>query len=313
MNRNLLVVCLVAGAFLLPAIAGAAVNGPCVQCHTMHDSQDGAAVNAGGPQDNLLRGTGCVGCHATGAGNGAATGVAAAAPNAPQVDDATNTNSAGYFSKGPGADANEHQVADFTAELADTAMAGLTAPGGTFAVGAAAASPNLGCATCHTRSAHHNTPANTYRMLGNDFNMAVQTESLTYGVRADAAAGIGNTSATKYDATAMNIVCAGCHGTFHTAQAGSAAGLWERHPTDIQVVNNVNQPSIVALTDAADTDEVTVGDDGATANIVMCITCHNAHGSSMADLLKYSYAANVAGDATVSTGCETCHSYGTGM
>jgi len=45
-------------------ISGAVVQGPCVDCHTMHNSQNGATVVAGGPYETLLKGD-CIGCHGT--------------------------------------------------------------------------------------------------------------------------------------------------------------------------------------------------------------------------------------------------------
>jgi hypothetical protein len=45
-------------------MAGAVVGGPCVDCHTMHNSQNGVVVVAGGPYQTLLKGD-CIGCHGT--------------------------------------------------------------------------------------------------------------------------------------------------------------------------------------------------------------------------------------------------------
>lgn len=47
------------------------VHGPCVNCHTMHNSQAGAPMNWDGsstPNETLLRG-GCIGCHGRGTNN----------------------------------------------------------------------------------------------------------------------------------------------------------------------------------------------------------------------------------------------------
>jgi hypothetical protein len=73
-TRNLMAALLAAILiFALMAGSEARVTGVCVNCHTMHNSQGGAAVNtanAGAPQDFLLvnKGTGtvtaCWGCHA---------------------------------------------------------------------------------------------------------------------------------------------------------------------------------------------------------------------------------------------------------
>ncbi len=48
----------------LPASVQGAVKGECSNCHTMHNSQDGAPQYAGGPQANLLGNT-CIGCHSS--------------------------------------------------------------------------------------------------------------------------------------------------------------------------------------------------------------------------------------------------------
>ncbi len=71
----------------------AAVGGPCVNCHTMHNSQDGAkytlaAETGDGPFGVLLRAS-CVGCHAQGGEAHVAAG------DIPQVYHTSATNLAG--------------------------------------------------------------------------------------------------------------------------------------------------------------------------------------------------------------------------
>ncbi len=72
----------ISAAFALPSLAAAKVSGPCGDCHTMHNSQDGAAMASTGvfgsttpadttPNGSLLR-YGCVGCH-TGANTSTTT------------------------------------------------------------------------------------------------------------------------------------------------------------------------------------------------------------------------------------------------
>ncbi|MDP2280022.1 MAG: hypothetical protein Q8K51_17620, partial [Nitrospirota bacterium] len=69
-TRNLMVLLLAAILiFALMAGSEARVTGTCVNCHTMHNSQGGVAVNSAGPQEFLLsKGGGtvtiCWGCHA---------------------------------------------------------------------------------------------------------------------------------------------------------------------------------------------------------------------------------------------------------
>lgn len=61
--------------FIIYGKSGAKVTGPCVNCHTMHNSQDGQPVvrdmgnnPVNTPQEFLLSYVGCVGCHAMGGG-----------------------------------------------------------------------------------------------------------------------------------------------------------------------------------------------------------------------------------------------------
>ncbi|MDP3013134.1 MAG: cytochrome c3 family protein, partial [Candidatus Subteraquimicrobiales bacterium] len=41
--------------------------------------------------------------------------------------------------------------------------------------------------------------------------------------------------------------------------------------------------------------------------IVMCLSCHRAHGSPEPDLLRWTYSGMIAGSGTSDTGCFTCH------
>ncbi len=50
--------------FLFPDRGLAKVHGVCSNCHTMHNSENGSDVRAGGPGKNLLW-TDCVGCHSS--------------------------------------------------------------------------------------------------------------------------------------------------------------------------------------------------------------------------------------------------------
>lgn len=312
LKRNVILGSLIAGAFLLPGVVGATVNGPCANCHTMHDSQNGTAVNTGvnsGQHAQLLKGDGCVGCHADATNNTDTTkGVPAVAGgvNAPQVDynAASLVNAGGYFTK-LGADNLQHNVAGLTS--ADVAMvtAG-TYPGSTHAYNAA---NELTCQSCHTASGgHHSTGAN-YRLLGN----AAATTTTSYNPGTGVGVFPGDREVLVYNAANMNAVCSNCHTDFHvTAQVG---GAWLRHPTDV-TISTSTAPSVPAS--ITPTDAVVVGDAAAT-QVVMCLSCHVAHGGPNADLLSFTYggSASYAGDGIVSgSGCETCHTYaanGAGM
>jgi hypothetical protein len=320
MNKKLIIVCLGAVAFLLPSLAGATVSGPCVDCHTMHNSQDGADVNAAA-NDQLLNGAGCVGCHAMPATTNGATGVGTlGAITAPQVHDATNPNAGGYFTM-TDVDNQQHNVSDISIMTADGSLLG-GAPGNNGGTDYSAAltgdSPTLGCGSCHSNAVHHNVATGTFRGLSPLTFTATQEEHAEYGNRAQslsAFAGIGATGDITYDATGMNDVCGSCHADFHTLQASGTAGMWIRHPTDVSLSAEIgagNAPSVVVITTATDNDAVTLGVDPlfpALLDEVMCISCHASHGSPYPDLLKYDYDNNVAGGTIEGSGCETCHSY----
>lgn len=318
-KKNVLLGSLIAGAFLLPAVANAAVQGICSKCHTMHNSQNGAAVVAGGPFNKLLSGGGgtCVGCHAeAGVTNDAGTGLGNNAMAAPQVTQSgangTSFLTGGYFNATA---ASVHDASGFGggAVLVSAAPGAngvrITEADGTI-------SPlNLSCENCHDAGGHHKP--NAYRQIKN-VTTTNNTPAPNYGVQASFP---GDRAAAAYNATEMNTFCASCHGGFHGANqkdaAGTAAGTWIRHPTDISMANPAvagSAPSIVAGYDnTVDNKVVPVGTNGTNIDVVMCLSCHVPHGGPNADLLSFDYNTAQAGAGGATTGCETCHSYGTGM
>lgn len=305
LKRNLLLGGLIAGAFLLPSLAAAGVvDGPCVNCHTMHDSQGGADQGTPGQVANLLKNAGCNGCHAHGASNGA-TGVATSGVLAPQVIDSTNPLSGGYFAVAD-ADNTHHNVLD----LSDN----VDVPLGNNPPGGVALATQLACATCHNGSGGHHGTNPGFRLLSG----VTGTPAANYGVDLASTDKVGERQNAQYNATAMNLFCANCHGTFHgAANQNGAAGTFVRHPTDISVANGATAPSIVAMNWGTDSSQVPVGSlngAGVTNDYIMCISCHVPHGGSRADLLAFNYDAtdNIAGNGAASTGCESCHSYAGG-
>lgn len=308
-KRNLVLGGLIAGAFLLPnlAVAGS-VTGACVNCHTMHNSQNGTQrfTTMGA---NLLGGTGCTGCHAS-TGENDATGKTSGAGLAPQVD---NTGSAGFILNGgyfikdmtATSDALQHNVVGIAS--VDGALS--VAPGGTM-------NTQLTCSSCHTVSGHHKTSTGKYRMLSGSNATVGQTAPKDYGAAAAPANKIGTRAEVIYQAANMNTFCGSCHATFHTTQG--SVGAWTRHPTGVQVTASTTTSITTTRYNSADIDAVVVGSTLATPDntnvaantTVMCLSCHVPHGGPYADLLSFNYTANQAGGTTVSTGCETCHSYG---
>ncbi len=63
---------------LITTVLSAQIDGPCSDCHTMHNSQDGSAMNYDGsvePNLQLLRTATCIGCHAQPAGMNMVNGI----------------------------------------------------------------------------------------------------------------------------------------------------------------------------------------------------------------------------------------------
>ncbi len=108
--------------------------------------------------------------------------------------------------------------------------------------------------------------------------------------------------------------CGTCHTYFHTLEGigGDIFSPFTRHPTDVvlkgsgeytayttySVVAPVARPDLDALPAP---DQVRPGTD-----IVMCLSCHAAHATPYADLLRWDYTTMIAGGGG-SGGCFTCH------
>jgi hypothetical protein len=107
--------------------------------------------------------------------------------------------------------------------------------------------------------------------------------------------------------------CCGCHNYMHK-QDDTAIGAspWIRHPSDAVIPATgeyagytvydplvpVARPALSAVSDA-----VTPGTD-----MVMCLSCHRAHGSPYPDMLRFPYSGMQAGGGGADgTGCFKCH------
>jgi predicted CXXCH cytochrome family protein len=136
---------------------------------------------------------------------------------------------------------------------------------------------------------------------------------------------------SKPDGTTDNSIshfCAGCHGYFHgiiQSDNNNGASPWLRHPTNVAIPNSgeyklyntsdgtsigqfstlapvARAPGVISgLTSASST--VTPGSDQ-----VMCLSCHRAHGSPYADMMRWDYLNNCsAGTTNNQCGCFVCH------
>ena len=251
--------------------AEARVTGPCSNCHTMHNSQNGQAMNfdsSSTPNASLLRGD-CIGCHGqnpSGSSNIIPLG------NIPQVLHAATTDLSGgnfhHIVKGGGSDTFGHNIREINKP--DGSMTGTTPPGDEFnqtgiTWGVGATFTCAGIYGCHgdrtisgslvaVKGAHHTddtvlkfgsisegsqggATGLSYRFLKGVYGGEDNDWQNTVGV-ADhneykgATAGVEGTISTPGGGTISGL-CAECHGKFHGDAADIGSGPWLRHPTDI--------------------------------------------------------------------------------
>ncbi len=142
----------------------------------------------------------------------------------------------------------------------------------------------------------------------------------------------------------ISYLCAECHGLFHSndgSTTGSGiihggttidnANPWLRHPTDFALSSAGGEYLYYAAADGTAAVSpgttaaynfiaplATATPTAAVANpfsdtdndIVTCLSCHRAHGSSYPDALRWDYAAMEAGSASTdfdNKGCFACH------
>jgi predicted CXXCH cytochrome family protein len=133
-------------------------------------------------------------------------------------------------------------------------------------------------------------------------------------------------TSTYANTDSINFFCAQCHGDFHAKIDADATfgNPWVRHPTDIVLPNSApfteynndgggtmgtyNLVVPVARGGVPATSGSAVANNSAadTGGIVMCLSCHRAHGSPYDDMLRFDYTAMTVGGAST-TGCMVCH------
>jgi predicted CXXCH cytochrome family protein len=109
-------------------------------------------------------------------------------------------------------------------------------------------------------------------------------------------ASAGSLSALSHTATGF---CCGCHGNKHISSPYPEGGDWIRHPsgalpldasyTVYNPQNPVSRPDLSGYGGPSDTVEVT--------DMVMCLSCHRAHGSPYPKMLRWETVG----------GCDDCH------
>ena len=356
-------------------------SGKCVDCHTMHDSQDNSALaRAGifgalsGPQDMLLK-LDCIACH-----TGTNTGATDVSPyESPFVDDSSgaviymntgteigaNTLAGGTFywvrtdSDAMGHNVNQLTGADtgrFTKVPGDPATDYffLECAGTNGCHGDRSAGNDVPIVAM--KGSHHNndhtiwkdgtTLPKSYRFLngiqgyGSSKYEYPGATTLTrnehnryFGkVRNDQS----DPAAPDFQANSVNGTisgfCALCHQDFHNGNNSLGifgSGVWIRHPTDYDMSDSVSSkeyldynfkvmgttggqryynvvaPLSTAVKNTTPQEFVFTGSNNDA--IVMCISCHRAHGSEFHSALRWNYRDWPSSASKSYDGCSICH------
>ncbi len=261
---------LVCGLTLLLGAGSASAAIPagiaCSSCHSMHNSQDGSEVFAGGPQEALLNND-CIGCHT---GQNQANGDYPFVFNSGGATYGTDTLAGGnfYWVTQLNGDAKGHNVEGIAAiDGSLDAPPGFNASfnlNGAIAGGSWGTTERLTCAGtngCHGRhvaddlsaitsmtaavkGGHHgddatidgSTVAKSYRFLYGIIGIEDPDREFTASDNStdhNQYHGVDSDGGT--DQRTISYLCAECHGTFH-ADKGTGSP-WLRHPTDFDMGN----------------------------------------------------------------------------
>ena len=311
--------------------------------NTTIDGTSGGAHGGGYP--SLTRGS-CVGCH-TGTNDGGSRPFVYST-SAPTYG--TDTLAGGNFYWAVADDAKGHNVkgipgmtADTLSEAPGNVFAGGCTTGCHFTLFTPVLTGNAlttGCEGCHLAPKHHAPQqaagdpaleANGYfRFLsGHDTGAGSGVEGIEdanwqftkgasdhneYLGKAGTHTGAGGFS--NIAENTMTAYCTGCHGNFHLQEDAPANANWIRHPSDA-VLPTTGEYTAYTTYDpnvpVARPNLTTIADTSLVANnadMVMCLSCHRAHGSPNDDMLRWDYSGMVAGNggAATGTGCFKCHS-----
>jgi hypothetical protein len=163
----------------------------------------------------------------------------------------------------------------------------------------APASPGTGCAACHVE---------TTLLYNGDGNKRMQLDSTL-----------------KVPNQGMSGFCITCHGQFHSSslEAETVAGRFNyngtggaflRHPSDYVIPSDTNKEykdytvfNVTAPVARQTLATAALGTVAPGSDLVMCLSCHQAHATPYDGMLRFDYDAIIAGTTTAKDGCLACH------
>ena len=346
MKKSLITLTIMLAAVSMMAVlscpALAAVSGVCSNCHTMHNSQGGSSMRLSGdtePLGALLKGT-CMGCHTTTGGDPLAdpgdTGAVYPFVYSSSGFNDDNCLAGGFFTDATDPTDNngnnQHSLGTNNLPAGYAADEDLSDwyTGDTETAGFACAGSN-GCHGRHNvvddmaaiKGGHHNPTA--YRMLYVSLEMSngvlgvgasdYEKDLITTPADDDP----HNIYSAEWNDPSISRLCAICHGNFHNGigdpgdpDCGSSSP-WLRHPTDVEIPGDWAIGDEGNLLTGSDYKNNPVGyndaDDGGQ-RMATCLSCHRAHGTENADLLRWAYSTQLAGQESgsqITYGCLGCH------
>ncbi len=296
----------------------------CAGCHTMHNSQDGAPVDANNPGGNaylLANGNPtdtCLRCHA---GYGQFAGGAGYGPGGDfyWITRTFSWSSHGRVSTSEG-DSHGHNVISPAYGIAQDATL-TAAPGGDFL------SQYLRCTSCHDPHGNQN-----FRLLyGADAGPQYNGGRYAFSSPAPQAKGNSrrtiNSDGEETDAVhtvykdGMSDWCANCHTDFHSANTeefvhptGEALGsdvaaIYNAYISTEQTTGGSQATAYLGLVpfedvdvdlETVDTENYTAGPAG--VDQVMCLSCHRAHASAFGDAARWDMSETFLVDSHPNTG-----------
>ena len=340
---SLFAICsLVSMLILIPLSPQAKVSGNCSNCHTMHNSQNGAPViflapgeTDTDPKESLLRGT-CLGCHSKSDGNTWKDSFTQAPIVFNSLEPTYNTihglAGGNFYYVSTGTDNTGHNIFQSNSD----GTLGNIPPGG------AAMTAQLRCAGtwgCHghngrqtgdiqkddqiaaMKGAHHGEDA---APLTGSLSDVAKSYRFLLGIKgredSDWEKDNTNTSHNEYRGTTSNstdtisYLCAECHGKYHTWTGGSGeVGInspWFRHPTDIALKNAgeyANYTTYDMTVPVGRQDPDNVADTTKVTpgeDVVICLSCHRSHASKYFKLMRWDYKR---WPESGNNGCTICH------